>query len=156
MTIKEKYFSLVLFTVILVSCGQEKKQEEWHHIEISPLDGSQVVTVITKGEKRYIMNGKHKDIPDDNYLLLDLSKVDRLGDGFSVCWDENGYKWKIASAYARVVENKLDTTKYLYSQPLGDYGQPTSEGYTGKNCGGILIREKRGPNGDLKVKYIVD
>lgn len=156
MTLTKKRISILFITILLFSCGQENRLEKWGHIEISPLDDSQVVTVITKEEKRYLMNGRHKDIPDDNYLLLDLSKVDRLGDGFSVCWNENGYKWKIASAYARVVENKLDTTKYLYFQPLGNYGQPTSEGYSGKSCGEILIREKIGPNGDLKVKYIVD
>jgi hypothetical protein len=152
----KKHFIVFLFTLILASCGQEKRLEKWRHIEISPLDNSQVVTVITKEKKRYIMNGKYKSIPDDNYLLLDLSKVDQLGDGFSICWDDNGYKWKIASAYARVIENKLDTTKYSYYQPLGDFGQPTSEGYIGKGCGGILIREKKAPNGNLKVKYVVD
>lgn len=156
MILTKKRICILFITILLISCGQEKRLEKWRHIEISPLDGSQVVTVITKEEKRYLMNGRHKDIPDDNYLLLDLSEVDRLGDGFSVCWNENGYKWQIASAYARVVENKLDTTKYLYFQPLGDYGQPTSKGYSGKSCGGILIREKREPNGDLRVKYIVD
>lgn len=156
MTIIKKYFALIFFTLIFACCGQGKRMEKWRHIEISPLDESQVVTVITTGEMRYIMNGKHKTIPEENYLLLDMSKVDRLGDGFSICWDENGYKWKIASAYARVVENKLDTTKYLYYQPLGEDGQPTSDGYTGKSCGGILIREKTGPRGDLKLKYILN
>lgn len=155
MTLTKKYFGLLLLAAMLTSCGQEKRQEKWRHIEISPLNNSQVITVITEGDKRYFMNGKHKDIPDDNYLLLDLSKVDRLGDGFSICWNEpNGYKWRIASTYASLLENKLDSSKYLYYQPRREYDKPVSAEYKKSNCGSFLIRENRKPWGNLKVKYI--
>lgn len=100
------------------------------------------------------MNGKHEKIPIDNYLLLDLSEVDRLGDGFSICWNDNGYSWKIASTYAKVIENKLDTTKYLYYQPISNDDNTISEEYKRINCGVFLIREDRQPWGDLKVKYV--
>jgi hypothetical protein len=140
----------------MISCVQTIKQEKWTHIVISPLDGSQEVTVITKGNKRYVMNGRHENIPEDNYLLLDLSKVDRLGDGFSICWDDNGYRWKLASSYAKLVENKLDTSKYTYYQPLDKSDKPLSVDYKNINCGNFLIREEESLWGNLKVRYIGD
>ena len=145
----------ILTVFILNSCRQSKEQEKWRHIEISPIDKSQTITVITKGTKRYFINGKHTEIPSDNYLLLDLSAVDRLGDGFSVCWDDpKGYKWKIASTYAKLIENKLDTSKYLYYQPIEKNASPVSAKYKDSNCGNFLIRESRNPWGNLRVEYI--
>ncbi|WP_348725405.1 hypothetical protein [Tenacibaculum sp. 190524A05c] len=100
------------------------------------------------------MNGTHNKIPSDNYLLLDLLEVDPLGDGFSICWnDSNGYKWKIASSYAKLIENKLDSSKYLYYQPIKKNDLPISIEYKEYNCGGLLIRENRKPWGDLVVEY---
>lgn len=152
-SIKSLFIS-VFYTSLFISCGQSVKEEKWRHVEISPSDGSQVVTIITKEDKRYIMAGSHEKIPSSNYLLLDLSKVDRLGDAISICWNEGGFEWKVSSTYATVIENKLDSTKFLYHQPLGKYGQPTSLGYTGGNCGAIAIREKRKPRGDINIKYL--
>lgn len=151
---KNKTLFLVSFIFILNSCIQNKTHEKWRHIEISPMDKSQTITIITKGDKRYFINGKHSTIPNDNYLLLDLSKVAPLGDGFSICWnDSNGYRWKIASTYAKIIENKLDTSKYHYYQPIRKDDPPVSIGYKEKNCGNLLIRENREPWGDLVVKY---
>lgn len=144
----------LIFILFVCSCKQENRYEKWKHIEIFPKDKSQVITIITTDDKRYIMNGKHNKIPDDNYLLLDLSKVDPLGDGFSICWDENGYNWKIASTYAKLIENKLDTSKYSYYQPLNKQDKPISLEYKKTNCGNFLIRENRNPWGNLIVEYI--
>jgi len=150
-----KCLGLALTFFLLFTCFK-KEEEKWRHIEISPLDNSQTITVITKGDKRFFMNGKHTTIPKDNYLLLDLSMVDRLGDGFSICWDENGYKWKIACTYAELVENKLDTSKYLYYQAAEANDNSLSQEYKKSNCGNFLIRENRRPWGNLKVKYIIN
>lgn len=152
------FIRLLILAISLGSCSQKEKKEKkekWHHVEISPIDDSQTITIITKGENRYIMNGKHDSIPLNNYLLLDLSEVDRLGDGISICWNEpGGFKWKIACSYASLVENKLDTTKYSFYQPTEKYDEPVSVNYKKKNCGNFLIREGRKPWGNLRVKYI--
>jgi len=141
--------------LILSSCERNKILQKWQHIVISPLDNSQEVTVITKGQKRYFINGSHNEIPKGNYLLVDLSEVDHLGDGFSVCWnDPAGYKWKIASSYAKLIENKLDTSKYLYYNPMEKEDLPISIEYKEDNCGNMLIRENRKPWGNLNMKYI--
>jgi len=137
-----------------MSCNSTDKDQLWRKAILQPKDGSQNITIFTLEEKRYIVDGYHEEIPDTGYLLLDMTKVDHLGDAISVCWNEGGYKWKISSAYAKLIDNKLDTSKYLYYQSLGEYGQPTSEGYTGDNCGGILIREKRKPRGNIVLKYL--
>lgn len=149
--------SLIHFFMILltfVSCN-ESNTERWRHVEISPKDRSQTITIITKDDKRYFMDGKHIDIPDSGYLLLDISEVDPLGDGVSVCWNDSGHKWKIASAYAHLIENKLDTSKFLYFESKGKSGEPTAMGYLGSNCGGILIRENLKPRGDVIIRYVV-
>lgn len=150
-------YLICFFTLLVISMNSctKVKPEKWRHIKISPLDKTQVVTVITKGNKRYFMNGEHAKVPNDNYLLLDLSKVDRLGDGFSICWnDPVGYNWKIASTYATLIENRLDTSKYLYYQPLDKNAQAISDGYKKDNCGNFLIRENREPWGNLTVQYV--
>lgn len=145
-------FILIAFILVLNSCNEKEK---WRHIELYPKNGSQTITVITKGTKRYFMNGKHNEVPKDNYILIDISNVDRLGDGVSVCWNKHGkYKWKVSNAYGKLLVNKLDSTMFLYNQPIGKYGEPTSAGYEDENCGGLAIREKRKPRGNLKVKYI--
>lgn len=146
---------MISIWVFSTSC-KKNDYEAWRHVELSPLDDSQTITIITKENKRYIMNGKHKNIPKDNYLLLDLSRVDQLGDGISICWNEDGYKWKLACSYAKIVKNDLDSASFKYHQPLGKYGQPVADGYTEENCGGILIRENRAPRGNVKVAYIVE
>jgi hypothetical protein len=80
------------FIILTFSCVNKKNVEKWRYVEIYSRDKSQVITVITLGDKRYLMDGKHKKIPNDGYLLLDISEVDHLGDGISVCWNESGYK----------------------------------------------------------------
>lgn len=146
----------LLLCLLICSCEKKNNIEKWRYIEISPEDKSQVITIITLGNNRYFMDGKHRKIPNDGYLLLDISEVDRLGDGISVCWNETSYKWKISSAYAKLIENKLDTFNFLYFQPIGEYGEPISKGYLGDNCGGILIRENLNPRGNVKINYIDD
>jgi len=148
-------FIVLVLPFVFISCNNKKKKiEKWRHVEIYPLDKSQVITIITKGNKRYVMNGVHSEIPKEDYLLLDISKVDALGDGISVCWNDSGYRWKFRSVYATIIENKLDTTKFIYYQRLGKYGEPISAGYKKKNCGGVMIREHQQPRGNLIIKYI--
>lgn len=153
-----KSFLFVLIALIFSACLKKTAEEKWRHIEISPLDDSQIVTVITNGDNRYIMNGKRESesIPTDDYMLLDLSMVDEFGDGLSICWDEDNYKWKLASSYAKLIENKLDTSKYTYYQSVDFNDSTLIIDYKKANCGNFLIRENREPWGNLKVNYITN
>jgi len=152
MRCKVSFFAIL---IIVYGCKEKNSDEKWRHVELQPLDKSQTITIITQDDKRYFINGVHKNIPSDGYLLVDMSKVDPLGDGISVCWNDSGHKWKIASAYAKLVENKLDTSRFLYYESKGKLEEPVSEGLLGSNCGGILIRENLKPRGNLIVNYIV-
>lgn len=146
---------MILFiTLIIFSCTN--KEEKWRGVEIQPIDKSQIITIITIKNQRYIMDGKVSQIPQDGYILLDIAEVDALGDAISVCWNDSGYKWKISSTYARLIENKLDTSKFFYYQPIGKYGEPTSNGYLENNCGEIMIREHLTPRGNVKLNYITN
>jgi hypothetical protein len=125
-------------------------------VELYPKDSSQVITVITTSRYRYIANGRHKNIPKQQYLKLDMAKVDALGDGISICWDKNGNGWKIASAYAELVENKLDTLRYRYAPSTGSLGEPRIGSYADANCGGTLIRERSNARGNVVVRTYQD
>lgn len=153
---KYSFFIIIFFNLTIFSAciGKKSNREQWRHVEIYPKDKSQTITIITNGNQRYIIAGKHDKIPYKGFLLLDISKVDRLGDGISICWNDSGYRWKIASAYGRLIKNTLDSSKFVYYQPLGKYGEAVSTGYMEANCGGFLIRESLSPRGDLIVNYI--
>ncbi len=147
------FFALAVFS--LASCGYSKEQEKWRYIVISSLDESQSITVFTIGNDRYVMNGIHEKIPNDGYIHLSLSNVDRLGDGIEVCWSKNTSGWKLQSPDAKILVNKLDTSKFNYYTPKGENGRPDFSQYKQPNCGILYIREMdRKPWGNLKVQYI--
>jgi hypothetical protein len=58
---------ILLFVLVLLfnlSCGSK-----WEHVELSnDLDG-QVITIITKDDLRYVIPGRHQQIPDSGYLI---------------------------------------------------------------------------------------
>lgn len=153
--VKFGLLSILFFMLVFISCEQEKDKEKWRHVEISSLDRSQVITIITDGNKRYFIPGRHKHFtPKNGYLLVDISNVDALGDAISVCWNDKGHKWKIASAYAQFIECNLDTSEFVYYGPKDKYGAPSVKGYLGENCGGVLIREDLKPHGNLILSYV--
>ena len=48
-------------------------------------DKKQCITVFNSNEIRYIVDGEHANIPDTNYLKLDVRQIDPLGDGIWIC-----------------------------------------------------------------------
>ena len=74
-----KFRFLIVFIVIIQACSPSRKDEFWKKVIIQPLDGSQTITIFTIGDKRYILDGLYEDIPDNNYILLDISNVDSIG-----------------------------------------------------------------------------
>ena len=51
------------------------------------LDRSQCITVINEGNTRYIIDGKHREIPKCNFVKLNTEKVSSDGDGLWICWE---------------------------------------------------------------------
>lgn len=100
-------------------------------------DQKQCITVITnKREKiRFIIAGKHHSIPKEDYIKVDIRKIDPLGDGVWGCW--NGSEgWELAVEKAVVIENKLDTSKFKFNDklPRDDWGVPREAKYKEKDC----------------------
>lgn len=96
----------------------------------------QCITIITENKIRYIIEGKHRKVPDTNYVKVDLSQVDKIADGIAGCWENNGYKWFVINDQTKILENKLDTTKYNFSTdfPKNEQGIPTLENFIGDGC----------------------
>lgn len=146
----QNYFIVMSF-FCLVSC-----REKWKNIELISPDGKQTITIITKNNDRFIMNGKHNKIRDSNYAKVNISNVDRLGDEIGICWSESGDGWQLISLDSKVIENKLDTTKFKISGgiDLDSTGIPTVKKYFNKGCDliyprGDLIR----PGNGTKIKF---
>lgn len=155
-----KYFTVILaglsifcIVEVLFGCLSVSNTQSWQHVELFPADSSQVITIMTQGDYRYIANGRYNALPTSNYLKLDMSRVDALGNGVSVCWSTGKRGWELASAYATQLESSLDSNYYRFSPSLGKYGEPRIGKYEDEGCGSVLIRESRGPQGDLMMTY---
>ena len=120
---------ILLMCLIFISCKGD-------YTYIYSPDKSSCVTIVNKGNIRYIIAGKENSIPNKNYVKLDISEIDKLGDGISGCWNSNGYKWDIINNKSIILENQLDTTKFKFSNklPLNNRGIPTEIKFKGDNC----------------------
>jgi len=128
-----KIKDLILGTIIFlsVSCKDDA-------LHFSNQDETQSITVITdrKQNIRYIINGNVSEVPDTNYVKLDISEIDILGDGVWGCWEKEGYLWEVCVHEAIILESKLDTTKYKFnvSLPTREFGIPTELKYRQDSC----------------------
>ena len=130
---KKRICLFILLTVILTmlsGCNRERI------IHVYSPDKLQCITIISDYNFRYVINGKHSSVPDTNYVKVDLSKMDRLGDGIAGCWRNENYEWLIRNDETIIVENKLDTTKYQFftSYPVDEQGIPTLKDFVGNGC----------------------
>lgn len=121
---------LIGITLILLGC---KNNEVFY---VYSKDKSQCISIITEKHSkiRYIINGKHSTLPDKNYIKIDVSDIDPLGDGIWGCWENNG--WNLAIEGAVIIESKLDTRKFKFSDklPRDKWGVPRETNYRGDNC----------------------
>ena len=107
------------------------------HFVLFPNDKSQAITIITNGDIRYIIAGNYAKIPDTNYIKIDISNIDPIGDEIGVCWNSGKYNWELVNHESRIVKNKLDTTKFKFntSWELDNSGIPNASKYHKENCG---------------------
>jgi hypothetical protein len=126
------------------------------NFRIYSLDKEQCVTIITYGNNRYIINGKASSIPKSDFVKLDISGIDKLGDGIGICWKNEKYEWQISNDNSVILENKLDTTKYKFitSWEKDEFGQPNTKKYLEPNCGtlDLLSMDRYPENGNLIVE----
>ena len=98
-------------------------------------DKENCVTVITKNDIRFVIAGDTEDIPDTNFVKLDISKIPELEDGVWISWlDNNG--WDIVVDKSIIIENKLDTNQYIFNSklPTDNRGIPTEIKFRKDNC----------------------
>ena len=107
------------------------------HFVLYPKDKSQAITIITKGEIRYIINGSRNYLPDTNYIKIDISQIDPIGDEIGVCWNKDKYLWELVNHKSRIIENKLDSSLFRFntSWEVDDRGIPNSAKYHKDLCG---------------------
>ncbi|WP_421824637.1 hypothetical protein [Flagellimonas oceanensis] len=111
---------IFILIFVLTSCTNN------HVIKFYTLDKENCVTVITKNDLRYVIAGDSKNIPHTNFVKLDISKIPELGDGIWISWLDND-GWEIVVDKSIIVENKLDSRKYIFKTklPTDDRGIPT-------------------------------
>jgi len=132
MTKKRTIFKIIAGLLIITtsfSCSKSSK------IKFYSLDKDNCVTVLTKDTLRYVIAGDYDKVPDTNFVKLDISKITELGDGVWICWLEN-QGWDIVVDKSIIIENKLDTVKYLFDTklPVDERGIPTEIKFRQENC----------------------
>jgi hypothetical protein len=108
----------------------------YNRLHFQSIDNNQSITIITKGDIQYLIVGKHYKVPDSNYVKLDISKIDLAG-GLYLCWNPNNrYNWDAVIYKARILECKLDTTKYRFNTllPLDTRNIPSALKFEDSNC----------------------
>lgn len=145
-----KMFSIVLILFLLSCCNKNKV------IHIFSLNKSQCITIINEGDFRYVINGKHHQIPKTGFIKLNVSQIGRLADALYICWQNRDYDWELTNQYAKIVESKLDTTKYKVNidLPLDSLGIPTAKKFNNDSCAVFDFELMRlAPNRGAIVEY---
>lgn len=137
---------LIFLSLVVLSCNSNK----WRNIEIISPNYSDTISIVTIENKRYIYNGNSDKIPD-KHVLLDISNVAKLSDEIGICWDKDGYKWKLSSFDSDFKYNDLDTSRFYVQEKvlLDDNCIPDYEEYFKEGCVVIyprseIIRPKNG------------
>lgn len=141
----------MLFFILLFlnSCNTKKV------IHICTIDKTNCVTIIDINYIRYVVAGNINYVPDTNYIKLDIQNIDPLGDALHICWGENN-GWDIVVQKSKVLESKLDTTRFNFSTtlPLNEIGVPTEKKFRKEGCAIFdFYRMELSPNKGALVEY---
>lgn len=143
--------TVVLFYVLLSMNGCDNKK----YIYIYSPDKSNCVTIINDKNIRYISDGKNNKVPDTNYIKLDIKNIDQLGDALHICWSKD-HVWDIVIHKSKVLESKLDTTRFRFSTtlPINEIGAPTEKKFRKEGCAIFdFYRMKLSPDKGAIVEY---
>jgi len=129
------FFLIGIVTFLYSSCDTTDR----NHFKLYSIDKKQCVTIITKMDTRYIINGNHDSVPISDYVKIDISEIDPIGDEIGVCWNNGNYDWEIVNHQSKVIVNKLDTLKYKFNinWELDERRIPNCLKYHQSNCGTI-------------------
>ncbi len=77
----------------------------------SPIS-NKCISIIDHDNIRHIYYGQ---MSSENYVKLDISQVDLEADGIFICWNSESNKLEVVNPKTRIMEVKLDTTSYQFS-----------------------------------------
>lgn len=115
---------LRLSILIVITCFLGCTSSTYH---IYSPNKDQCITFITHNDTRYIIAGKYNSVPESNFVKIDISNVDRnVGDQIIGCWKRNKSEWTVMMNGVTILENKLDTNKFLFKKdfPVDSSGIP--------------------------------
>lgn len=118
---KLKHYFLCIVILVTYGCNTLDR------IYLYSPDKSKCLTVFNSPEVRYIIEGKHAEIPDTNYIKLDVSDIPEVGDCMHIYWGDSIHKCEIVVAKSEIIMSKLDTTRFSFETalPLNHSGVPT-------------------------------
>jgi len=118
----KKISLFIVFIIITTGCARYPKR-----MYIYTPNKDQCITVFNLKDYRYLCVGKVKRIPESNYIKLDVSNRTDLSDGIYILWKNNG--WDVVVIKSALLESKLDTTCYKFSNklPIDEKGFSTEE-----------------------------
>lgn len=128
-----KRLLFILISLLLVSCTNGCSISLYH---IYSLDKKKCITIITEGDIRYIINGCVEDVPDTNYVKINLKNIDReVGDEIVGLWKVNSKGWIVMNDDAVILANKLDSSNYIFKDkfPVDKNGIPNLDKFRGQN-----------------------
>ncbi|RIW18693.1 hypothetical protein D0X99_03145 [Algoriphagus lacus] len=123
---------LIFALLFLASCSND------HRYTLYSNDKKQSITIISDGNIRYIINGDCEEVPEKNYVKVDLSSTPmNNNDELVGRWKTNKYEWEIINDGVTVLENKLDSIRFKFGTkfPEDKNGIPTLiDFYNKPNC----------------------
>lgn len=127
----KQIFLIIVVSLFLFSCITEERS---FYIELPVKDVG--ISVITRGNNRYLIDGNYTQVPDTNYVQLDISNVSKEADEIGLCWGLENVEWKAINYRARVITDRLDSTRFLYewNTKTDELETPSMKDYTRKNC----------------------
>lgn len=137
------------FLLFLSSCSSYKT------LHIYNLDKTKCITVINKRNIRYIVNGFCHQIPDTNFVQIDVQKIDPLGDALHICWS-GIHEWEAVVHNSIILKNKLDTARFSFSVslPIDKYGVPNEKKFRQEDCAVFdFYRMKLSPDKGAIIEY---
>ena len=104
-------------------------------------DDTNCITVMTRAfsDIRYVIDGRHTNIPDTNYVKIKISDHYRPGDTIYVCWNNQDYEWEAIVDKSIIIDNKLNENRFLFSNTIDKdpNGVPTVQRYRKPGCASI-------------------
>ena len=135
---------LAFFCVLIILWVHKDGTSEQRFYIYSPNE-EQVVTIFSKNKNtiRYIVPGKHSEVPDDNFIKI---RKTFYNNDINICWDIDGYKWKMINNKTEIVINKLDAKAYSFKTEYikDERGIPTATDFSGQSCSSIGVRYNLG------------